>query len=134
MQTRRWTNPSQPQTLQTAVILLYINAAFSLLFGTYAFFADQLARWLTPWLAEWAGLGLVVGMGVAGFAIANERKWGYRLGVAVTVADLALVLVAIGDLSNLLRASNFIAVLFAVARAALLLHPMSRDYQRLWFK
>ena len=33
METRRWLNPSQPQTLQIAVILLYINAFFSVLGG-----------------------------------------------------------------------------------------------------
>jgi hypothetical protein len=27
-----------------------------------------------------------------------------------------------------------ISFLFAVALVALLLHPMSRDYQRIWFK
>src|SRR5437762_895098 len=31
MQTARWTNPSQPQTLVIAVFLLYINAAFAVL-------------------------------------------------------------------------------------------------------
>ena len=30
---RQWTNPSQPQTLQIAVFLLYINAVFALLFA-----------------------------------------------------------------------------------------------------
>ena len=33
METRRWINPSQPQTLQIAVFLLYINAFFSVLGG-----------------------------------------------------------------------------------------------------
>ena len=33
METRRWTNPTQPQTLQSSVILLYVGAAFSILFG-----------------------------------------------------------------------------------------------------
>src|SRR5207244_9693301 len=33
METRRWVNPSQPQTLQIAVFLLYFNAAFTAIFG-----------------------------------------------------------------------------------------------------
>jgi hypothetical protein len=33
MAMRQWTNPSQPQTLQIAVFLLYMNAVFALLFG-----------------------------------------------------------------------------------------------------
>ena len=35
METRRWTNPSQPQTLYMATFLLYINAAFALIFGGF---------------------------------------------------------------------------------------------------
>jgi hypothetical protein len=31
METRRWTNPSQPQTLQIAVFLLYANAVLGVL-------------------------------------------------------------------------------------------------------
>src|SRR2546423_1401107 len=62
---RRWTNPSQPQTLQIAVFLLYINAFFALLGGLFS-----------P-----IGLLLVAGGVGAGFGIANERKWGYGLGL-----------------------------------------------------
>ena len=29
---------------------------------------------------------------------------------------------------------NIINLMFAVALVALLLHPMSRDYERIWFK
>ena len=38
MNERRWFNNTQPQTLQIAVILLYIDAAFSLIFGGLLFF------------------------------------------------------------------------------------------------
>jgi hypothetical protein len=30
--------------------------------------------------------------------------------------------------------SNIINTIFSVALVALLLHPMSRDYQRIWFR
>jgi hypothetical protein len=133
MQTRRWTNPSQPQTLQIAVILLYLNAAFGLLLRSYTAFWE-LSRWIGVNAAEYAGVLSFVGMAVAAFGIANDKKWGYLLGVGLTSAEVLLLLVAIGDLSNLLRAGNLITLLFTVARAALLLHPMSRDYQRVWFK
>jgi hypothetical protein len=133
MQTRRWTNPSQPQTLQIAVILLYLNAAFGLLLRSYTAFWE-LARWIGVGAAEYAGVLSFVGMAVAAFGIANDKKWGYLLGVGLTSAEVLLLLVAIGDLSNLLRAGNLITLLFTVARAALLLHPMSRNYQRVWFK
>ena len=133
MQTRRWTNPSQPQTLQIAVILLYLNAVFGLLLRSYTPFYETY-RWLGTGLANYAALLSFVGMAVSAYGIANERKWGYRLGVALTCAEVVLLLIAIGDLTNLLRAENLITTLFTVARAALLLHPMSREYQRAWFK
>ena len=117
MQTRRWTNPSQPQTLQIAVILLYMNAVFGLLLRSYTPFYETY-RWLGTGLANYAALLSFVGMAVSAYGIANERKWGYRLGVGHTSGmDVALH-----------------TTLFTVARAALLLHPMSREYQRAWFK
>lgn len=133
MQTRRWTNPSQPQTLQIAVILLYLNAVFGLLLRSYSPFIE-LDRWIGRGPATYAVLLSFIGMGVSAYGIANERKWGYRLGVVLTCAEVVLLLIAIGDLTNLLRAENLITTLFTVARAALLLHPMSREYQRAWFK
>ena len=118
METRRWTNPTQPQTLQIAVFLLYINAVFSVL-------------GLSP-----ISLLFAAGEAGAGFGIANEKKWGYWLGV--TVATLGLLPIpfvivndGIGGLFNLLF---IISMLFPVALFALLLHPMSRDYQRIWFR
>src|SRR5687767_882372 len=76
MQSRRWLNPSQPQTLQIAVILLYMNAAFGLLLRSYTAFWE-LARWIGVDAAEYAGVLSFVGMAVAAFGIANEKKWGY---------------------------------------------------------
>ena len=121
METRRWTNPGQPQTLQIAVFLLYINAVFGMLFGQ-AFSV--------------LGLIIVVGQAAAGFGIANEKRWAYWLGVGV--AGLALVpyilFVASEGLGSIFDIGLLINLLFPVALFALLLHPMSRDYQRIWFK
>ncbi|OWY62613.1 hypothetical protein B7486_57490 [cyanobacterium TDX16] len=123
MQTRRWTNPSQPQTLQIAVMLFYISAVFDVLFGQIF--------WLFP-----VGLAITVAFAASGYGIANDRKWAYTLGVVVAglqlvlqvVLPLALEFTAIFDPLFLLNA------LFPVALFALLLHPMSRDYQRIWFE
>src|SRR5207302_7360230 len=68
METRRWTNPSQPQTLQIAVFLLYINAVFALLQGALP----------TPF-----GILLIAGGVAAGFGIATERRCGYGLGLVM---------------------------------------------------
>ena len=118
MEPRRWLDRSQPQTLQNAVMLCYFNAGFSLLFGLVA-----------------GGMGLLlllpIALGAGGFGIANDRKWGYWLAVVfagLSLADAVLVFVLLpgfGPILNML----FIGVLFA-----LLLHPMSRHYQKLWFR
>ena len=73
METRRWTNPSQPQTLQIAVFLLYIDAVFGVLFGS---------------VFSAIGLLLVIGQVASGFGIANEKRWAYWLGVAVATLGL----------------------------------------------
>jgi hypothetical protein len=120
METRRWTNPTQPQTLQVAVFLLYLNAVFGLIFGNV--------------LYVWGGLiGLagVVGFAAGGFGIANEKRWGYNLALAVAGAEsLTLVRLFVGWGHS---SSLFISLMFAVALVALLLHPQSRDYQKIWF-
>ena len=114
METRRWTNPSQPQTLQIAVILLYLNAVFGVIYGA-AFTA--------------IGLVLVAGSAAAGFGIANERRWGYLLGVGMAMLPFVLRLA----LGSGLVGGSFINFMFEIALVALLLHPQSRDYQRIWF-
>ena len=118
METRRWINQSQPQTLVIAVFLLYINAAFAVF--------DMLSyRYFPP-----VSLAVVAAGVAAGYGIANERKWAYFLGIAVAFMPFALRLYyGIGLLSG-----NIINLLFDIALIALLLHPQSREYQRIWFK
>ena len=114
METRRWTNPSQPQTLQIAVILLYINAVFTLIGGgVFSAF----------------GILLIAGGVGAGFGIANERRWGYGLGLLMAFLPF-IIRLAYG--ASLLGYS-VINLMFEIALVALLLHPQSRDYQRIWF-
>ncbi len=115
METPRWTNPSLPQTLQIAVWLFYIDAVFDLLLGGG-----------NP-------LGVVLGLASigAGLGIASERKWGYTLGLAVAglrVLPLALLLP-----SNPFALLS-LGTLFAIARFALLLHPQSRQYRKIYFR
>ena len=130
MSDRRWVNQSQPQTLVIAVFLLYIQAAFALLFGidpAYRFVLDDslfvLARFLL------FGAGSVA----AAYGIANEQKWGYQLGVAVAAAPLLLRMwISLKYQINPLR-FDLIPLMFDIALFALLVHPMSREYQRIWF-
>ena len=117
----RWTNNSQPQTLQIAVFLLYATALFTLVFS--------LASGAVPGILLMA----VVAAGVAaGLGVANEKRWGYWLGVVVAFLPFALRL-WFGGVDAVLGGS-LINLMFEVALVALLLHPQSREYQRIWFK
>jgi len=111
---RHFFDSSQPQTLQGAVMLSYLNLAFAVLFMLVT----------GPYLA------LVPIAGAFGaYGIANERRWGYRLGVVAAVVYLlqsgaAVIWFGFGATINLL---------FAILLVALLLHPQSREYQKIWF-
>ena len=111
---------SQPQTLQIAVFLLYINAAFTV-------FA-MIRYGIFPILL----VATVAGSVAAGFGIANERKWGYVLGVVMAFLPFVLRVYYLG--ADAVLATNLINLMFEIALVALLLHPQSRDYQRIWFK
>ena len=119
MQTRRWLNPSQPQTLQIAVFLLYLDAAFgalNMILGGFPL----------------VGIAIAAGGAAAGYGIANEKKWGYILGLVMAFLPFALRVLIAG--ADALFATNVLSLMFEIALVALLLHPQSRDYQRVWFK
>jgi hypothetical protein len=113
MPSNRWLDRTQPQTLYIAVILLYINAVFGLISGFS--------------LIGWA---IVVGQVGAGWGIANEKKWGYFLGLVMAFFPFIIRLVFLHNPF----ATNLINLMFEVAMVALLLHPQSREYERIWFK
>ena len=106
---------------------MYIRGGFGILFG--ALFA----------LGSAGPLGIVyvllttVGMIAAAFGIANEKKWGYRLGIAAAIAPLALVGLDV-FLGIINVRVDIIGIMFDIALVALLLHPMSKDYAKVWFK
>ena len=116
MPIRQWTNPSQPQTLQIAVFLLYINAFFIVIQGGV----------FNPF-----GLLLVIGGVAAGVGIAQDKRWAYGLGLAMAFLPFVLR-IAFAGIGGLLG-GNLINLMFEIALVALLLHPQSRDYQRIWF-
>ncbi len=117
----RWTNPSLPQTLQIAVLLLYITAFFGILRGLISI-VDPLGVFLLL-------IGLIAFAGAAG--LVRERKAGYWL--AGLYAALDVVGEVIGMLSEF-SGWDLIGLLLAIALAGLLLHPMSRAYYRTWFR
>ncbi len=114
MPSNRWLDKTQPQTLMMATLLMYVNAAFALL--------SFLSTGFLPFL-----LLLVIGPVAAGWGIANEKKWGYWLG-------LVLALITVGFLVIHFSFVSIVSLLFYGALVALLLHPQSRAYRRIWFK
>ncbi len=124
MERRRWVNPAQPQTLNIATFLLYFNAAFGVL-----------GYLLRPSLYTGTRLLLLVaiiaGQAVAGWGIANERKWAYGLAIAMAILPFAVRFYFDG---NPFAGTDILSLMFEIALVALLLHPQSRDYQRIWFK
>ena len=139
METRRWINQSQPQTMQIAVFLLYFTAVLTFLFnnnGLYPLVWDKLMSSgdSADMLSNITKLVLVVGGAAGGYGIANERRWGYRLGVVVAALPLlARLFVVFAYQVSPLR-FDLVSMLFEIALFALLVHPQSRDYERIWFK
>ncbi len=115
----RWVNHFQPQTLVIATFLCYVDAVFGLIFGIAA----------TSFVA---GFAIVILLGLGGFGIANEKRWGYAVAVGGAVLQLVMLIAVYG--ADVLTSTVIISLLFDGALVALLLHPMSREYQRIWFK
>jgi uncharacterized membrane protein HdeD (DUF308 family) len=118
--TRDWINQGQPQTLVIACFLLYFNAFFGLLS-----------------LLGAGGIGLLIGVAevvgnvFAGRGIAQERTWGWVLGLVMSLLPFVFSLIFLG---NPFAGFGLIGLLFAVALVALLLHPQSTQYRKIWFK
>lgn len=119
MNNYRWLNRSQPPSLQNATILFYINAAFALIsFGGDPFFALKLL-----------GIG-------AGFGIANEKKIGYIGAMFVSVIPLVVTVgwLITGGYGSYGFFNLIISLLFQLLLVGFVFHPVSRSYQKIWFK
>ena len=112
----KWVNQFQPQTLYMATILCYVDAVFGLLFSG--------GLLLPIFIAGCLGSGA--------FGIANEKKWGYAVAVGGAILQIVMLFAVFG--TEVLTSLAIINFLFDGALVALLLHPMSREYQRIWFK
>ena len=112
----KWVNQYQPQTLYMATILCYVDAIFGLLFSGGLLMKIFIA-------------GLLA---VGALGIANEKKWGYAVAVGGAVLQVVMLFAWYG--SAVFTSTVLISFLFDAALVALLVHPMSREYQRIWFK
>ena len=111
MRQYRFLNQAQPQTLYIATLFCYIDAVFSLLGGAI----------ITAPLLFFGGFG-----------VANEKKWGYAVAVVGAVLQVGLLILVGG--ADVLNFPLILNLIFDGALVALLLHPESRGYQRIWFK
>jgi hypothetical protein len=134
---KKWFDRMQPQTLQIATWLLYFDGFFALidlLDGGGEMYYLRL---------RYTG-GLLIGLVVVclyaggGLLMANERRLGYRLSVAAAISPFVINFVAYSDVGASLRyrlfGSGLISFAFNVALLALLLHPQSKEHQRIWFR
>lgn len=115
-----------PQTLYIAQFLLYFDAF-----------------WMVIGVMFGGGLGLLGLLALAAYVygaygIANELKRGYQVAVLASFLPLALRLVVYltgnASIGFVLFSDNVLNVIFQYALIALLLHPMSREHQKIWFR
>src|SRR5271155_2810610 len=116
MSQRRCTDPSQPQTLQGAVIFSYVSAAFALLYLVLGAAG--------PW-------AILILLGLTAFFIANERRWAYYAGAGLAILYLVAELIYFVTVNRSIF--GLLGVFFAGVLLALLLHPQSRAYEKIWF-
>ena len=135
---RRWFDRMAPQTLQIATMLLYLNGFFALI-G----FMDR-SDWVGYARVDKGGVGAVVGLAViasfilGGLLMANDRRWGWRLGLFAAFSPFLLRFWIRSDsrfdMWDRISGGNTISLIFDVALCVLLLHPQSREHQKLWYR
>ena len=113
MQQMRLYNRSLPQMLNTAQLLLYLNAVLDLFFGL-------------------GGLGILMPIAEAAgaFGLANEKKWGYWVALAAASLPVLLYLFVLG---SGLYFTALVSLLVRGVVVAFLLHPSSRSYKTIYF-
>ena len=140
---RKWFDRMQPQTLQIASMLLYLNGFFALI--SVIDKTDYLGYLRTRyWFGALLALAVVGFHAFGGLLMANDRKLGYKFGVAAAFSPFVLRYWAFSDLSNMLggeislyrkvSGGSTTSLIFEIALCALMLHPQSRSHQRIWYK
>lgn len=134
---RKWFDRFQPQTLQIATMLLYINGFFHLINLSAGTTIEGFISDTKGGLGTLAVLAVVVCCAAGGLLMANDRKLGYRLALVAAFAPVLLrlwVASAFRDAIDVVTGGRILSFIFEVALIALLLHPQSREHQRVWYK
>ena len=124
--------------MQIATWLLYLNGFFALIS-----FMDQ-RDWIGYARVDKGALGSLVGISVlasfigGGFLMANDRKIGYKLALVAAFSPFVLRIWILWSYSGFtaldkITGKDTIGFIFEAALCALLLHPQSREHQRVWY-
>jgi hypothetical protein len=125
---KKWFDRMQPQTLQIATWLLYINGFFAL-----ANFMDSQME--IGYIRQVYAFGPVYGLVViaahvlGGLLMANDLKIGYKIALVAAFSPFVSNLIVYQSLI----AHSFLNAAFDIALIALLLHTQSRAHQKVWF-
>jgi predicted nicotinamide N-methyase len=125
---KKWFDRMQPQTLQIATWLLYMNGFFAL-----ANFMDSQME--IGYIRRVYSLGPVYGLVViaahvlGGLLMANDLKIGYKIALVAAFSPFVSNLIVYRSLV----AHSFLNAAFDIALVALLLHNQSRAHQKVWF-
>jgi hypothetical protein len=125
---KKWFDRMQPQTLQIATWLLYMNGFFAL-----ANFMDSQME--IGYIRRVYSLGPVYGLMViaahvlGGLLMANDLKIGYKIALVAAFSPFVSNLIVYRSLI----AHSFLNAAFDIALIALLLHTQSRAHQKVWF-
>jgi hypothetical protein len=137
---RRFWNSSLPQTLIVSVFLLYANLVTALIYRTgneglffYMFGGLRVPSGPALTLGNLLSIACLIGSVAAGYLISNEKRNGWKLGLVVAAAPLVadVIVIVTGQIS--ITRMITVSLLFDIALFVALVHPQSREHQRIWF-
>jgi hypothetical protein len=128
----------QPQTMQIATWLLYLNGFFALIGFMDKSDWTGIARIEKGALGSLVGLIAVASFIAGGYLMANDRRIGYRLALVAALSPFILRIWILWSYPgwgaiDKITGNDTIGFIFEAALCALLLHPQSREHQRLWY-
>ena len=131
MNNLRWLNPTQPQTLYSAVMLAYFRGVSIVLFGS-VYYRARSYDILGSFASRIFPLLLLVALVGGGLGIANEKKYGFRLALSAAIYSVVATL-WIGTQYSVELLGFLLRLMFDIVLLVLLLHPQSKEYRRIWF-
>jgi len=129
----RWLNPTQPQTLYSAVMLAYFRGVSIVLFGSI-YYRQLPYDILGSFASRIFPLLLLIALVGGGLGIANEKKFGFRLALSAAIYSVVATLwLGIRYAADIELLGFLLRLMFDIVLLVLLLHPQSKEYRRIWF-